>query len=97
RRYYSSPGAKHRHPYPIGYRASKTVFGLEWQMRIEDSEDGPVFHVESGDLNFSGPSPTAPWTDVCVRLKSQVGGTRISGPLYFGFSDFIVMEMIQKL
>ena len=33
---------------------------------------------------FAGTSPTHPWTAVCLSKRL---GTRISGPLFFGFSD----------
>ena len=46
---------------------------------------------------FTGTSPTAPWTDICVALHSRHGRTRISGPLFYGFSDPITIAAISKL
>ncbi|KAI9226902.1 MAG: hypothetical protein DHS80DRAFT_18034, partial [Piptocephalis tieghemiana] len=85
-----------RHPYPVGYRAAKRHFGREWEMRIEKGEEGPVFVVRDGSgVSFRGDSPTKPWTDVC--LKYTTTGTRVSGPLFFGFSDPMIQRMIEGL
>lgn len=40
---------------------------------------------------FSGGSPTKPWTDVCIAHRT---GQRISGPLFFGFSDPLTQRAI---
>ena len=40
---------------------------------------------------FSGASPTKPWTDVCIAHRT---GQRISGPLFFGFSDPLTQRAI---
>lgn len=40
---------------------------------------------------FSGESPTKPWTDVCLAHRT---GQRISGPLFFGFSDAVTQRAI---
>jgi hypothetical protein len=89
---------KYKHPYPIGYMASKFHFGREWIMYITEDEEGPVFHVlsDKGKL-YSGLSPTKPWTDVCIDMTSKVGRTRLSGPLLFGFSDPFVVHAIESL
>ncbi|RKO87703.1 hypothetical protein BDK51DRAFT_14887, partial [Blyttiomyces helicus] len=87
-----------RHPYPVGYRAKKHHFHRDWLMEIEDGGDGPVFKVISDNGKvFSGPSPTAPWTDICIALAGQHGKTRISGPLFFGFSDPLTQGLIQSM
>ncbi|RKP24301.1 hypothetical protein SYNPS1DRAFT_17409, partial [Syncephalis pseudoplumigaleata] len=85
------------HPYPVGYRASKHHFGREYWMTIEADEDGPIFLVftKDGRHRFKGYTPTQPWTQAC--LASATKGTRISGPLFFGFSDPIIQAMIQQL
>jgi hypothetical protein len=65
-------------------------------MAIEEGTDGPVFTVKLRDGNsYSGATPTQPWTQVCVHGPSP--GTRVSGPLFFGFSDPIIISLIQKL
>ena len=85
-RYWSSPGAMYHHIYPVGYRATKTHFGRDYAMEIEQGIAGPVFKVTDvgAGRTFAGPTPTKPWTDVCLSLNT---GARISGPLFFGFSD----------
>ena len=40
---------------------------------------------------FCGESPTKPWTDVCIAHRT---GQRISGPLFFGFSDPLTQRAI---
>lgn len=65
-------------------------------MHIKEGPDGPIFIVESADGKvFQGTSPTQPWTMVCLASYSK--GTRISGPLFFGFSDPITQKMIESL
>ena len=95
-RYWSSPGALYHHIYPVGYKATKTHFGRDYAMDIEEGAGGPVFKVT--DLGtgraFAGPTPTKPWTDVCLSLNT---GARISGPLFFGFSDPAVQLAIAAL
>ena len=45
-------------------------------------------------VSFAGPSPTKPWTSHCIARRT---GRRISGPLYYGFSDPITMLAIYAL
>ncbi|KAK3269089.1 hypothetical protein CYMTET_22446, partial [Cymbomonas tetramitiformis] len=85
-RYWSRGGCLYHHPYPVGYKARKVQFGREYEMRIEQGEYAPIFRVTDvvSGQTFEGLSPTHPWTAVCLAKKL---GTRISGPLFFGFSD----------
>ena len=94
-RYWSSPGCLFHHAYPVGYVATKHHFGDSWRMTIEAGEVGPVFRVTNARTGrtFAGPSPTKPWTAVCESIKTR---TRISGPLFFGFSDPITMRAIAQ-
>ncbi|KAF7732536.1 hypothetical protein EC973_003283 [Apophysomyces ossiformis] len=68
-------------------------------MSIEEGPpgEGPVFKVQvnSSGTVFQGMTPTAPWTDACKRSNSQ--GTRVSGPLFYGFSDLITMKLIENM
>ena len=94
--YWSSRGCIYHHPFPVGYRARKTHFGREWEMRIDAGECGPSFvvtDVATGELH-AGDSPTQPWTKVCVKKGL---GTRISGPQFFGFSDPVTMRALSTL
>lgn len=111
-RYWSSAQCAYKHPYPIGYHAQKHHFGRLWNMEIRerkqqnenDSDDdscdnGPLFVVyeegKRGVKEYTGKTPTFPWTEVCKASYSP--GTRISGPLFFGFSDPIVQKLIRDL
>ena len=49
-----------------------------------------VTDQQSG-ATFSGASPTKPWTEVCIAHRT---GQRISGPLFFGFSDPLTQRAI---
>ena len=94
--YWSSRGCIYHHPFPVGYRARKTHFGREWEMRIDAGECGPSFvvtDVATGE-SHAGDSPTQPWTKVCVKKGL---GTRISGPQFFGFSDPVTMRALSTL
>ncbi|KAI8340245.1 hypothetical protein BC941DRAFT_338529, partial [Chlamydoabsidia padenii] len=87
---------KFKHPYPIGYRATKAHFGNQYTMTISEGENGPLFSVQvNSSQTFTGATPTAPWTTACLKSKSQ--GTRVSGPLFYGFSDLITMRLIEEL
>lgn len=92
-RYWSSRGCLFHHAYPVGYRATKEAFGRTFEMRIDPGEAGPLFTVRdiaSGRV-FTGASPTKPWTEVCLAQRT---GQRISGPLFFGFSDPLTQQAI---
>jgi hypothetical protein len=95
-RYWSNPGCLFHHAYPAGYVASKHHFGTHYEMRIDTSEFGPVFRVTNTQtgLTFTGHSPTKPWTEHCLAMKTK---TRISGPLFFGFSDPITMRALAQV
>ena len=94
--YWSSKGCLFHHAYPVGYVATKTHFGRAWRMSIEAGEVGPVFKVTdivSGRC-YEGETPTKPWTAACVATRTR---TRISGPLFFGFSDPATMRALAHL
>ena len=96
-RYWSRKGCLHHHPYPVGFRAHKYHFGRSFSMFIEAGLTGPIFRVQddaSGKF-WEGDSPTFPWTEAC--LVSNSPGTRISGPLFFGFSDPITQKAISSM
>ncbi|KAK9830044.1 hypothetical protein WJX72_009379 [[Myrmecia] bisecta] len=95
-RYWSSSGCLFHHAYPVGYRASKVQFGRTFGMAIEAGPQGPIFKVtdQITGVTYSGTSPTKPWTDVCLAQRT---GQRISGPLYFGFSDLVTQQAIAAL
>ncbi len=92
-KYWSSSGSRYHHLYPVGYRATKVVFGKVFEMSIEESDTGPVFCVVDSVTNavFRGETPTAPWTAVCIAQKT---GQRISGPLFYGFSDPFTLQAL---
>ncbi|CAO3597689.1 unnamed protein product [Absidia cylindrospora] len=95
-KYWSRSGCKYFHPYPIGYRATKSHFGNQYTMTISEGEEGPLFSVQVNSSEiFTGHTPTAPWTTACLKSKSQ--GTRVSGPLFYGFSDLITVRLIEGL
>jgi len=93
--YWSSSGCKFHHAYPVGYRATKVVFGKTYEQSIEEGETGPVFSVRDTvtGKEWRGETPTNPWTAVCI---SQNTGQRISGPKFFGFSDLFTLKALAK-
>ncbi|KAI8967223.1 hypothetical protein BDF20DRAFT_917700 [Mycotypha africana] len=79
---WSSRGCKFKHPYPIGYRATKSHFDNDYTMGIlppEKEGEGPIFQVQHKSKIWRGATPTAPWTEACIQSKSS--STRVSGPL----------------
>ena len=93
--YWSSTGCKFHHAYPVGYRATKTVFRKTYEMSIEEGETAPVFCVQDtvSGREWRGESPTNPWTAVCIHENT---GQRISGPKFFGFSDLFTLKALAK-
>jgi hypothetical protein len=51
---------------------------------------GQIRDTTTGEV-FTGTSPTHPWTAMCLAKGT---GTRISGPLFYGFSDPITQQAI---
>jgi hypothetical protein len=41
--------------------------------------EGPIFTVQHKSSVWTGVTPTAPWTEACMKSKSST--TRVSGPL----------------
>lgn len=41
--------------------------------------EAPVFTVQHNLTTWTGHTPTAPWTEACIKSKSS--STRVSGPL----------------
>lgn len=93
--YWSSTGCKYHHAYPVGYRATKVVFGKTYEMSIEEGEAGPAFCVQDTvtGKEWRGDSPTNPWTAICIHQNT---GQRISGPKFFGFSDLFTLKALAK-
>jgi hypothetical protein len=65
-------------------------------MTIAAGETAPVFSVLDSErgTRSDGASPTKPWTAVCLAQRL---GTRISGPLFFGFSDPVTQRALAQL
>ncbi|KAJ3110603.1 hypothetical protein HDU96_006434 [Phlyctochytrium bullatum] len=97
--FWSQRGCRYRHQYPVGFRATKTQFGRDWTMTIEDGREvGPIFVVESNDGHvFKGTSPTRPWTDICIQLYGRQSKIRVSGPLQYGFTDPFLQAVLMAL
>eukprot|EP00127_Corallochytrium_limacisporum_P000743 Clim_evm29s25 gene=Clim_evmTU29s25 len=95
--FYSNRICRYRHQYPIGYTADRYFQGHCYRMTIEDAGDGPLFAVTrmGSERRWTGVNPTDPWTGACLASRSP--GTRVSGPLYFGFSDPIVIKAIEDM
>ncbi|UPR04828.1 hypothetical protein HOP50_18g81730 [Chloropicon primus] len=95
-KYWSNTGCLFHHAYPVGYKATKWHFNKLYTMWIEAGEYGPTFAVREEETNlvFRGESPTKPWTKVCLHKRL---GTRISGPLHFGFSDPTTQAAIAQM
>ncbi|KAF0478868.1 hypothetical protein F8M41_023931 [Gigaspora margarita] len=98
--WWSSPGSLYHHPIPINYKAKRTESNNTYIMSIEEdlTTGNPLFRVtnQSTKQSFTGSSPTKPWTMVCVSHSSS-RATRISGPLFFGFSDPLLQQLLTKM
>lgn len=98
RKWFSSRMAMYVHPFPDGYHCSKEHWGRRWHMYIRRDRiaGGPIFTVcaEDGKESYTRHTPSHAWMDAC--LASHAPGTRISGPLFYGFSDVWLQRVIQK-
>jgi len=95
--YWSASSSLYRHPYPIGFKATKKYLDMQYTMEIQATENGPCFTVKreiTGEI-FKGITPTRPWTQVCMSSTSPK--SRVSGPLFFGFSDPITVSLLLSL
>ena len=99
RKWFSSKLAMFAHPFPCGYHASKEHWHRRWHMHIRRDTargGGPTFTVRSEDGRecYTRHTPSHAWMDAC--LASHAPGTRISGPLFYGFSDPWLQRVIQR-
>ncbi|KAK4536487.1 hypothetical protein CDCA_CDCA08G2512 [Cyanidium caldarium] len=99
RKWFSSKLAMFAHPFPCGYHASKEHWHRRWHMHIRRDTargGGPTFTVRSEDgcECYTRHTPSHAWMDAC--LASHAPGTRISGPLFYGFSDPWLQRVIQR-
>lgn len=98
RKWFSSRLAMYAHPFPEGYHATKMHWNRLWHMHIEMDPNGggPMFIVRSDDgkETYRRHTPSHAWMDAC--LNSHAPGTRISGPLFYGFSDPWLQYVIQS-
>ncbi|KAJ3261078.1 hypothetical protein HDU77_001061 [Chytriomyces hyalinus] len=88
--YWSQRHSRYRHQYPVGYKATKSHYGYDWTLTIEKGEDGPLFRIVAADSDlpeFTGPSPTSPWTEALMTIMGRQSKTRVSGPHQYGFTD----------
>jgi hypothetical protein len=79
------------HPYPIGYKIQRNLFGHDCVLSISE---GPKFHVtvsESG-VTFNGSSPTEACDQFCREVAKKNKNPK-SGPSLFGFD----VELIRRL
>eukprot|EP00761_Pharyngomonas_kirbyi_P013454 gb/GECH01013483.1/.p1 GENE.gb/GECH01013483.1/~~gb/GECH01013483.1/.p1 ORF type:complete len:1109 (+),score=258.13 gb/GECH01013483.1/:1-3327(+) len=84
------------HPFPVGYSAIRKWGGSDYQMKVIEGRQGPIFEVIDLENNYSykGNSCTKPWTELCKQKKNK---TRISGPLWFGFTDETLIRILKSL
>ncbi|KAL1919621.1 uncharacterized protein VTP21DRAFT_1552 [Calcarisporiella thermophila] len=97
--YWSSQTALYHHIYPPGFLALRIEWDREFLMSIEEGPEGkPLFLVEekATGKRYQGNTPTQPWTEVCLAYRSTKN-TRISGPLYYGFSDPKLQQLLAEL
>ncbi|CAI2173069.1 2238_t:CDS:2 [Funneliformis geosporum] len=98
--WWSNPGSLYHHPIPINYKAMRVEKNRTFIMSInEDPETGnPRFTVtdQATNATFVGSTPTKPWTTICISYKGS-RTTRISGPLYFGFSDPTLQQLLTNM
>lgn len=93
--HWADGAARWVHPYPVGYRATRSQWGHDFDMTIER---GPVFAVLiDGTKRLTHVTPSGVWEAVLKHLKGQNTKHRVSGPLYFGFSDSVIIRKIKAM
>ncbi|KAK1413720.1 hypothetical protein QVD17_35498 [Tagetes erecta] len=105
KKYWSSSRGKDRHPYPVGYVASREYNGNTYKMAIFEGLKGPEFMISSTDgQSCSGQTPDIAWEGFqkksCVRIKFWRGkrfSCKIDGAELFGFKNPQVMRLLRGL
>ncbi|KAM7255373.1 hypothetical protein ACFE04_026075 [Oxalis oulophora] len=106
KKYWSSSRGKHRHPYPVGYKAVRTHKGITFDMEIHSGPRGPLFSITSSDgHSFSGLTPDLAWRDFHKKssplVKKVWHGNRFSGGIdgteLFGFNNKSVQRLFRQL
>ncbi|CAM6128288.1 unnamed protein product [Calypogeia fissa] len=86
-----------RHPYPVGYTATKTYKGVQFKQTIESGPDGPIFVVGVVDkAPHSADSPTKAWA-LALESCNLNSATRVHGRKHFGFDCPIVLGCLSQL
>ncbi|KAM7270749.1 hypothetical protein ACFE04_029963 [Oxalis oulophora] len=106
KKHWSSSRGKHRHPYPVGYKAVRTHKGITFNMEIHSGPRGPLFSITSSDgHSFSGLTPDLAWRDFHKKssplVKKVWHGNRFSGGIdgteLFGFNNKSVQRLFRQL
>ncbi|KAI9312618.1 F/Y-rich N-terminus-domain-containing protein [Dichotomocladium elegans] len=100
-----------RYIWPVGYCTERTYMSMvdpnnqtTYTCRVEDGGDGPLFTIRAADTpdedDISARTPTGAWAVVIKRaneVRQRESANAISGPEYFGFSNPLVIEMVEAL
>ncbi|KAI8618141.1 F/Y-rich N-terminus-domain-containing protein [Chytriomyces sp. MP71] len=99
-----------RYIYPLGYKAVKVYHSMvdatrtvNYSCEVMDGGEGPRFVVTPEDCperSVSAISTTGAWTPILKaanELRSKVFTSGLSGPEQFGFTQGIVIKIIQEL
>ena len=84
--FWSSHGCLFHHAYPVGYCASKRVFGRDFSMQIAAGAHSPIFEVSVPcSVQQAGVSPALPddWIAAPARWLIELWHDSSAAPILF--------------
>ncbi|KAI7859849.1 F/Y-rich N-terminus-domain-containing protein [Circinella umbellata] len=99
-----------RYIWPVGYCAERTYMSMvdpenqtTYTCKVQDGGETPLFTIRAADApddEMSARTPTGAWALVIKQaneVRQRHSANAISGPEYYGFSNPLVIEMIEGL
>ncbi|KAI9497554.1 F/Y-rich N-terminus-domain-containing protein [Zychaea mexicana] len=99
-----------RYIWPVGYCVERTYMSMvdprnqtTYTCKVQDGGETPLFTIRAADApdeEMSARTPTGAWALVIKRaneVRHRESANAISGPEYYGFSNPLVIEMVEGL
>ncbi|KAI9255798.1 F/Y-rich N-terminus-domain-containing protein [Phascolomyces articulosus] len=99
-----------RYVWPVGYCVERTYMSMvdpenqtTYTCQVQDGGETPLFTIRAADApeeEMSARTPTGAWALVIKRaneVRHRESANAISGPEYYGFSNPLVIEMVEGL
>ncbi|KAI8140842.1 F/Y-rich N-terminus-domain-containing protein [Fennellomyces sp. T-0311] len=99
-----------RYVWPVGYCVERTYMSMvdpdnqtTYTCQVQDGGETPLFTIRAADApddEMSARTPTGAWALVIKKaneVRHRESANAISGPEYYGFSNPLVIEMVEGL